>query len=143
MARGWWNVKPLDGIFLIWGHSHLFGDGIKGQINYYKRLFYDWLINTKRLSAYDLSINSLSNYYQILKKSNPTLIIGYTSAIYKLAKHIDENNLDIENKSNLKGVVVTSETVTNYDINLIKKVFNVPCIIEYGMAETGLSLIHI
>ena len=138
LARGWWNVKPLDRIFLIWGHSHLFGDGIKGQINYYKRLFYDWLINTKRLSAYDLSINSLSNYYQILKKSNPTLIIGYTSAIYKLAKHIDENNLDIENKSNLKGVVVTSETVTNYDINLIKKVFNVPCIIEYGMAETGI-----
>ena len=34
-------------------------------------------------------------------------------------------------------MVVTSETVTDYDVNLIEKVFNVPCVIEYGMAETG------
>jgi phenylacetate-CoA ligase len=65
------------------------------------------------------------------------MIMGYTSSIYKIAKYIDENNLDIKNNSNLKGVVVTSETVTNHDVNLIEKIFNVPCVIEYGMAETG------
>jgi phenylacetate-coenzyme A ligase PaaK-like adenylate-forming protein len=65
------------------------------------------------------------------------MIIGYTSAIFKMAKYIDENKLDIGDKKNLKGVVVTSETVTDYDIKLIKRVFKVPCIIEYGMAETG------
>ena len=65
------------------------------------------------------------------------MIIGYTSAIYKIAKYINENNLVINNMPNLKCVVVTSETVSNYDVNLIEKVFNVPCVIEYGMAETG------
>ena len=138
LARGWWGIKPLDSILSFWGHSHLFGVGVKGQINQYKRSFYDWLINTKRLNAYDVSLNTLGKYYQVLKKSNPVMIIGYTSSIYKIAKYIDENNLDIENKSNLKGVVVTSETVTDYDVNLIEKVFNVPCILEYGMAETGI-----
>ena len=39
---------------------------------------------------------------------------------------------------NLKGIVVTSETVTEADIALIQEVFKVPCIIEYGMAETGI-----
>jgi len=47
------------------------------------------------------------------------------------------NNLDIKNKPKLKCVVVTSETVSKYDVNLIEEVFNVPCVIEYGMAETG------
>ncbi len=137
LGRSWWGIKPLDNIIFFWGHSHLFGDGLKGKINQYKRLLYDWIINTKRLSAYNMSFDSMDAYCQILKKSDPFMIIGYTSAIYKLAKYIYENNLDNKNKPNLKCVVVTSETVTDYDVNLIEKVFNVPCVIEYGMAETG------
>ena len=137
LGRGWWGIKPLDKILLFWGHSHLFGGGIKGQINQYKRVVSDWLINTKRLNAYDMSVDTLGRYYQELKKSNPSMILGYTSAIYKISKYIDENNLDTGNKSNLRGVVVTSETVTDYDIELIEKVFKVPCVLEYGMAETG------
>ncbi len=137
LARGWWDIKSLDEVLLFWGHSHLFGGGIKGQINQYKRVLSDWLINTTRLNAYDMSVNTLGKYYQKLKNSNPSMILGYTSTIYKIAKYIQENNLDIGLKDNLKGVVVTSETVTQYDIDLIESVFKVPCIIEYGMAETG------
>jgi len=137
MAKGWWGLEPLDNILLFWGHSHLFGSGIKGQINQYKRVLSDWLINTKRLNAYDMSIDTLSKYYQYYKKYNPEFIIGYTSSIYKLAKYIKENNLVFKEKRKLKGVIVTSETVTQYDIHLIEEVFKVPCIVEYGMAETG------
>jgi phenylacetate-CoA ligase len=137
IARGWWGIKPLDDVLLFWGHSHLFGGGMKGKINQYKRVLSDWLINTKRLNAYDMSVHTLGKYYQELKNSNPSMILGYTSTIYKMAKYIDENKLDIGYKSNLKGIVVTSETVTDYDIKLIEKVFKVPCILEYGMAETG------
>ena len=137
LARGWWGINPLDQILFFWGHSHLFGSGYKGKLNYFKRLFYDWLINTKRLNVYNMSLGNLESFYKIIKKSNPSMIIGYTSSIFKMAKYIDENKLDIGDKKNLKGVVVTSETVTDYDIKLIKRVFKVPCIIEYGMAETG------
>ena len=137
LARGWWGINPLDQILFFWGHSHLFGSGYKGKLNYFKRLFYDWLINTKRLNVYNMSLVNLESFYKIIKKSNPSMIIGYTSSIFKMAKYIDENKLDIGDKKNLKGVVVTSETVTDYDIKLIKRVFKVPCIIEYGMAETG------
>ena len=98
---------------------------------------YDFIINTKRLNAYDMSKKSIDKYSQIIKKTNPVMIIGYTSSIYRIAKYIDENNFDINNNSDLKAVIVTSETVTNYDINLIEKAFNAPCVIEYGMAETG------
>ena len=43
----------------------------------------------------------------------------------------------IINTDNLRGVVVTSETVTQYDIDMVESVFKAPCILEYGMAETG------
>jgi phenylacetate-CoA ligase len=137
MARGWWNIKPLDIFLLFWGHSHLFGSGIKGRLNQYKRLVFDWLINTKRLNAYDMSVNTLKKYYDVFFKSNPDVVLGYTSTIYKMARYIKDNDLKIGNKSNLKGVIITSETVTEADIKLVKETFKVPVIIEYGLAETG------
>ncbi|WP_339386211.1 hypothetical protein [Vibrio caribbeanicus] len=137
LGRSWWNITSLDKILLFWGHSHLFGSGIKGKLNVYKRSLFDWVIGTHRLSAYDISDERLAHLYQKVHKLNPTTIIGYTSTIYKMAKYIDENNLPIGRKTNLQGVVVTSETVSEYDIKIIEKVFKVPCVIEYGMAETG------
>ena len=137
LARGWWGIKPLDSYLLFWGHSHLFGTGLSGRINQYKRDLKDWLINTNRLNAYDMSYKTVDNYCKELFRSNPVVIMGYTSIIHKVSRYIKEHNLDIGNKSNLKSVIVTSEVVTNYDIELIESVFNVPCVIEYGMAETG------
>lgn len=137
LARSWWGINPFDDMLIFWGHSHLFGSGMKGKINQLKRVASDWLINIKRLNAYDMSVDTLEIYYKEVRKANPKSILGYTSSIYRLAKYIDENQLDIGNKSNLQGVIVTSETVTEADIDLIEKVFKVPCISEYGMAETG------
>jgi phenylacetate-CoA ligase len=137
MAKEWWGLNPLDSILLIWGHSHLFGNGLRGKINQYKRVLSDWLINTKRLNAYDMSVDSLESYCEILREYNPKFIIGYTSAIFKLAKYMKENNIVLEVGGQLKGVIVTSETVSQDDVNIIEGVFKVPCIVEYGMAEAG------
>ena len=111
LGKSWWNVNPLDDIVMFWGHSHLFGTGIKGKINHFKRIFQDWLINTKRFNAYDMTVDTLSTYYHRLKKLDPKVIIGYTSLNYKLAKYIKENDLSIGNKTNLKSVIFTSESV--------------------------------
>jgi phenylacetate-CoA ligase len=137
MARARWHIKPLDHCLLFWGHSHLFGAGVLGRVNQYKRIMQDWLINSVRLNAYDMSVETTSYYHNEVCRRNPTFILGYTSILYKISKFIKENNLSIGNKSNLKAVIVTSEVVTDYDIELIESVFNVPCVIEYGMAETG------
>lgn len=137
LARSWWGISPFDSMLMFWGHSHLFGSGVKGKINQLKRIFFDWLVNIKRLNAYDMSVETVDFYYKEMRKTNPKSILGYTSSIFRLAKYIDEKQLDIGNKSNLKGVIVTSETVTEADIELIEKVFKVPCISEYGMAESG------
>lgn len=137
LGKSWWDIKPLDDIVMYWGHSHLFGNGIRGKLNKIKRKVSDWLINTIRFSAYDISTVTMEDYYQKIKKLNPKAIIGYSSVNYKISKYITENNLDVGNKSCLKGIICTSETCSDIDIKIIKEAFKKDVILEYGMAECG------
>jgi phenylacetate-coenzyme A ligase PaaK-like adenylate-forming protein len=136
LGRSWWGVNPLENSILIWGHSHLFGAGVMGKINKQKRIIYDKLINVKRLSAYNLSLKNLSKYSKIIINSKATSITGYSSALFKILKHLQEAGLKLIN-NNLKAVFLTSETVSNIDISLVENVLKTKCVIEYGMAEAG------
>ena len=138
LGRSWWGVSPLDKITLIWGHSHLFGSGWIGRFNKIKRILFDWIINTKRLNAYNLSTSSLKEYFNIITKTNPECIIGYSSAIYKILKYVKDQKLKYSDKfSRIKAVILTSETVNDVDVGLINDVLKSNAVIEYGMAETG------
>jgi phenylacetate-CoA ligase len=137
VGRSWWGIEPLEKIISLWGHSHLFGSGLKGKKNEYVRRVKDALINTVRLDAYDMRAETISDYYVKILSYRPSSIIGYTSCLYKLARFMIDNNLQGMLGRQLKVVIPTSETVTQSDIVAMKEAFRVPVAIEYGMAETG------
>lgn len=137
LGKAWWGIKPADPLLQFWGHSHLFGSGLKGKWHHQKRRLFDWLINTKRLNAYNFSFATMKSYYQCLIEANPVAIIGYSSNLYQMARYITDHQLPFTPKTKLKGVIVTSETISTAEIDLVEKVFQVPVILEYGMAETG------
>ena len=137
VGRSWHGVQPLDVMLLFWGHSHLFGTGIRGVLADYRRRAYDPVVNIRRLNAYDVSARTIARYYAVFRDSNPQVIAGYTSCIYKLARYIADNGPDRGDKARLKAVILTAETVTASDIELLEEVFQVPVVVEYGMAETG------
>ena len=137
LGRFWWGIDPLDKILLFWGHSHLFGNGIKGRVANLRRYLSDLIINTYRLDAYNMSPETVGKYYSILVKKDPEVMIGYTSTIYKLMKYMDEMGLKQYSSKRLKGVIMTSELVTRADIHLVESLLGIPAIVEYGMAETG------
>ncbi len=130
------GIYPFDSTALIWGHSHLFEKNFKGRFKHFVRKLKDLQLNTHRLSAYDLSDESIDSYIKIIKSRNIKFLIGYTSCVTKLAQRLIEND-DEHNFDNLKSIVVTAENVDKADINLIEKAFNTKCDIEYGMAEAG------
>ena len=138
MVRSWWNIEPFDKMVSFWGHSHLFGDGILGKFNEFKRKLKDYIVNIERLNAYDVHSDTIKEYYYKVKKIKPLIISGYTSCIAKLAMFILENNLEGTVSSRLRVVIPTSETVSLNDKINIQKAFKVPVAIEYGMAETGI-----
>jgi phenylacetate-CoA ligase len=127
----------LDSTVLLWGHSHLFGSGVKGQINEFKRRFLDWVVNINRLNAYDLSLATIENYFQKIREGDPVCIIGYTSSLFSISRYIIEQGIDFRPKAALQGIIVTSETVTENDIKIIQQAFRSRVIIEYGTAETS------
>ncbi|MDQ0689856.1 hypothetical protein [Arthrobacter sp. W4I7] len=137
-GRGWWGIRPFDSYLHIWGHAHLFGgSGIKGKIQKAKRKVQDILANATRVSSYDMSKDGLRSDYHALTRSNPSYIVGATSAVFKLARFIESNSSSLAGLTKLKSVVVTAETVTQADVDVISRVFGVPVVIEYGSAETG------
>ena len=136
LGRSWWKIKPFDKTILIWGNSHLFGTGINGKIKNLKRIFFDNLINTKRLNAYNMTEKSIIEYIKIINKKLPSVIIGYSSVIFKIAQVSKILNISML-KNKLKGIILTAESVSKNEIKIIEDVFNTKIILEYGMAELG------
>lgn len=137
LGRGAFDIKPLDKATLFWGHSHLFGSGLKGRINKFKRLIEDKIVSIERFSAYDLSVETIKTYVKALDSMSTSYLIGYTSSIFYMARYIVDNNIKLKISDTLKAIILTSETITDQDIKIIKKAFRVPVVIEYGMAETS------
>ncbi|MGW3602132.1 hypothetical protein [Micromonospora sp. NPDC005161] len=138
LGRSWRGVQPFEPQILLWGHSHLFGDGIGSQIARLKRGVADRLVNITRLNAYDLSDPALLGHYEAIRSRQPVLLVGYTSAIFKVARYVERNRLDLGDMSQLRAVILTAETASDADIALIERVFGARAVIEYGAAETGL-----
>lgn len=136
LGRSWWNINPFDSIVMLWGHSHLFGNGYGKHLKQLKRRLFDFIINTYRISSYKLDLGNLKLFIKIIIKINPKIIISYSSNIFKLCKYL-ESHEDVIKNNNLKYIILTSETVTSTEVTLINKYMNAEVINEYGMAETG------
>jgi phenylacetate-coenzyme A ligase PaaK-like adenylate-forming protein len=136
VGRSWWGIEPFDSNVHLWGHAHLFGSGWRGQVQQLKRAAKDRAVNRVRLSGYDQSEAGLRRHYEALVKARPAYLSGNTSTVFKLARHIETHQLSVRDLA-MRGVMVTTETVSDADIELIEHVFGVPVMIEYGAAETG------
>lgn len=136
LAKSWWGINPFDHVVQLWGHSHLFGTGLPGKLKELRRKLYDRVIRTYRLNAYNMTEDRIGKYALEIIRQSPQVIIGYTSAVFKVAQYAKTHGLSLGNPE-LKAVIVTAETATGPDIALITEIFEKPVVIEYGMAETG------
>jgi phenylacetate-CoA ligase len=137
LGRSWWGIRPFDPHVFLWGHSHLFGSGIRSRVAHVKRRVSDRALNITRLNAYDLTQRALASHYECFRRSDPVFVLGYASAVFKLARHIERGGLPLGTKDRLRAVILTSETVNDREIDTVARVFNTRVVIEYGAAETG------
>jgi phenylacetate-coenzyme A ligase PaaK-like adenylate-forming protein len=135
LGRSWWEIQPFDNILMFWGHSHLFGKGIKSYIAKAKRNICNYFINTKKMSSYSLSYKNVEKFYGAIIRIKPKVIISYTSNLFQICKFMESRGLNTKGK--VDYIILTSETATNADIALFNKLFGAQIINEYGMAETG------
>jgi len=137
-ARSWYGVTPASKLFLLWGHSHLLGSGIKGIINANKRNVSDRLLGYRRFSAYNLDEKSMRKAACELVRFKPEYVIGYSVALDAFAR-ANQDRSDMIRELNLKVVIAAAEGFPASDSeSLISKTFGCPLSMEYGSVETFL-----
>lgn len=137
LGRSRLGIRPEDPVFLLWGHAHLLGKGVKGAINKVKRGAYDRLLGYTRFSAYALTPADLTVGCNKLLARRPAYVIGYSSALDRFARHNRVRADDIA-RLNLKAVIATAEGFPRSDsAAVIGQTFGAPVIMEYGAVETG------
>ncbi len=84
-------------------------------------------------STYHLTQKNLPYFVRDLNRYQPQAIDGFVSAIYTVAKYMEENS--IPPAFSLKAVFTTSETVLPYHRETIERVFHCPLSDQYASNE--------
>ena len=112
----------------LWGaHGDLSNaEGLKQRISGY------FFHRNRMLSSYDMSEQDMRSYRKIIDSYRPTLITGYSSALYLLARSIRANSL-----YSPKGVICSAETLNDEQRETIESVFGSKVFNRYGCREVG------
>ncbi|QYJ00063.1 hypothetical protein KUV46_12020 [Thalassovita mediterranea] len=131
------GISPADPAYLLWGHAHLLGSGLRGAINRLKRTILDRALGYTRVSAYALTPASLETAWQQLMEHKPRYVIGYSSALDRFARHNADRAPEIA-KLKLKAIIATAEAFPRADsAEVVSRTFGAPVAMEYGTVETG------
>mgnify|MGYP001487426767 CR=1 FL=1 len=90
-------------------------------------------MNTLLLSSYHLSQDSCLDYINAIENWAPLYIDSYPSAIFELAQLLRE--VGHQPKVDLKAIITSSESLFDYQRELIEEVFGCPVYDYYGCAE--------
>jgi len=90
--------------------------------------------NMLMMSSYHLSESSAAAYITALQHFDPVLIQAYPSSMAYLARYLDSAGRWYQGK-NLRGIVTTSEMLTNGDREIIESRVGCRVFEQYGVAE--------
>lgn len=99
----------------------------------------DLVANRRRVSAFDLTEDSLARYYHECELFKPKYIYGDVSAIEQFARFLIENKL--KPLSSVKSIITTAEILNSNARSTIQRAFSANVYNEYGCGEVG-SIAH-
>ncbi|HSA32435.1 MAG TPA: hypothetical protein P5077_01785 [bacterium] len=136
MGRGAYGVEPGDRTCLLWGHQHLYGTGWRRQVNHLKRRIKDWLNNSYRISAYDLSPDAMKDALRKMCDFGPEFVIAFSPAMIAFCR-TNRKDAEICRRLKVKCVMCTAGPLTQKEQEEIGSFFNASVCMEYGSAECG------
>ncbi len=97
-----------------------------------KTALYHRLFNRVIVNSWDLDAAAMRSCLQYINSKKPQGIVAYTSAIYNLAKFIDEKNLQCDG---VPAVLTGAEHLHEHQRELIERVFHTKVYNSYGCRE--------
>ncbi len=129
-AHRWFGLEPGVREIVLWGSP------IEITRQDRLRAVRDRLINSKLLSAFDLGEHALEVYATTLARYRPQKMYGYASALYLLARHLEQVGWHPTWK--LSAIFTTAEPLFDFQRQAIAAVFECPVAVEYGARDAGL-----
>lgn len=94
---------------------------------------YNNIENQLFMSSYHLANVNLRSYINKLNKFKPEFLDGYPSAIYVLARYINQQKIDLKFKPN--AIATTAETLYDYQRSEIETAFDCKIFNQYASSE--------
>jgi len=138
LARSWYGIRPGSRLFLLWGHSHLLGTGLRGWLRGRQRELSDRLLGYYRFSAYDLRPEKMRRAAEEMKRFRPDYVVGYSVALDLFARANETAGESLRGLG-LRAVIGTAESFPFPDsASRLEALFGCPVAMEYGAVECGL-----
>jgi phenylacetate-CoA ligase len=129
-AKDWWGIKPGSPQVAIWGRPYTgYRDRLSQKIKSY-------FMNSFIFSAFDLQEEALARIWKKISRFKPSVIYGYPSAIFALAEFVKQKRLSAD-KLGIKVIMITAESCSLDQRQLIEEMFGCKTANEYGCSETG------
>jgi len=128
----WAGIGIGDKQARFWGVPHNLKNSLKARL-------VDMAANRLRVSAFNLTEESLANYYKKLSAFQPKYLYGYVSVIKAFSEYISTHKL--KPIASIISIITTSEVLTEVDREKISGVWGVKVFNEYGCGEVG-SIAH-
>lgn len=137
LGRDRFGIHADDRLFMIWGHSHMFGAGLRGAIARWRRHVSDIALGYRRWNAYQLSEANLAEAGDALIASRARYLVGYSTALDRFAR-ANAARAPLFAALGLKAVIATAEGFPRVDsAEVIADTLGCPVVMEYGAVETG------
>ena len=135
---GWarMGIYPDSRCFLLWGHRHFYGQGLKSNLKFLWRQFKDWMTNNLRVDATDLSQTALRKDIEKLMHFKPECIIAYSASLLALVRSCTEYRERCQDLG-IRAIICTAGPLTKSEREEIAAFFNAPVGMVYGSMEAG------
>lgn len=129
-AYGWHGIRIGDRQARLWGLPL----DLKGR---YFTVLKDIMLNRRRLSSFDLSMETVGDYFKTLLSFKPAFLYGLVNAVCefgRLAKEVGYDPADL----GLKAVITTGEMLFPHQRAFLNDSFKTRIVNEYGCSECGI-----
>lgn len=135
LGRMRYGYEVGDRLFLLWGHEHLFGKGVRRFFKIWERRIKDRLAGWMRVSAYDLSVEALKGAFERFVHYKPQFVMGYSPSILSFCR-INKN--DPRRITGVKAVLCSAGPLSMDERHEVSAFFGAPVCMEYGSVECGI-----
>lgn len=129
-AHRWYGLEPGAREVCVWGSP------IELTRQDRLRVARDWVLNSRVVSAFQMSEADMTRYGRAIASFRPDKIMAYAHALYVLTQHLAQAGWTPPR--GLKAIFTTAEMLFDFQREAITRTFGVPIGVEYGARDAGL-----